>query len=123
MNAITTIKATSNFPSMVFLRIEPVHATEQVNEQVAEQEKPKDGLVKGLVINLVKELVKELPDTQIKILNLVSEDKHLTISAMAKQLGTSTTTIDNHIELLKNKNVLQRVGDRKTGYWQIIEQE
>ncbi len=105
-----------NFLRMVFPSAAPVY-------EEAAQEKPKDGLVKGLVINLVKELVKELPDTQIKILNLVIEDKHLTISAMAKQIGTSTTTIDNHIELLKNKNILQRVGGRKTGYWQIIEQE
>ena len=105
-----------NFLRMVFPSTAPV-------DEAPVQEKPKDRLVKGLVINLVKELVKELPDTQIKILNLVSEDKHITISAMAKQLGTSTTTIDNHIELLKNKNVLQRVGGRKTGYWQIIEQE
>lgn len=115
MNAITTKIAASNLLSMVFLHTETAHA--------AAKEKPKDGLVNELVIDLVKELVKELPDTQIKILNLVSEDKHITISAMTKQLGTSTTTIDNHIEILKNKNVLKRVGGRKTGYWQIVEQE
>ena len=93
----------ANFLRMVFPSAAPVHLSEQV------------GLVKGLV--------KELTDTQIKILNLVSEDRHITKNAMAKQIGTSTTTIDNHIETLKNKNVLRRVGGRKTGYWQIIEQE
>ncbi|NCA84201.1 MAG: winged helix-turn-helix transcriptional regulator [Clostridia bacterium] len=82
-----------------------------------------DGLVKGLVINLVKGLVKELSDTQIKILNLISEDKHITKSAMAKHIGTSTTTIDNQIETLKTKKLLERIGGRKTGYWQIIEQK
>jgi len=82
-----------------------------------------DGLVKGLVINLVKGLVKELSDTQIKILNLISEDMNITKRDMAKHIGTSTTTIDNHIEILKTKKVLERVGGRKTGYWHIIEQK
>ncbi len=105
----------ANFLRMVFPSAEPVYKEE-------EKVSTKEGLVKELVINLVKGLVKELSDTQIKILNLVSEDKYITKSAMAKQIGTSTTTIDNHIETLKEKNVLQRVGGRKTGYWQIIEQ-
>jgi len=106
----------ANFLRMVFPSAEPVDK-EEPNAST------KEGLVKELVINLVKGLVKELSDTQIKILNLVSEDKYITKSAMAKQIGTSTTTIDNHIETLKEKNLLQRVGGRKTGYWQIIEQE
>jgi predicted HTH transcriptional regulator len=42
---------------------------------------------------------------------------------MAKHIGTSTTTIDNHIETLKTKKLLERIGGRKTGYWQIIEQK
>lgn len=106
----------ANFLRMVFPSAEPVYKEEP-------KASTKEGLVKELVINLVKGLVKELSDTQIKILNLVSEDKYITKSAMAKQIGTSTTTIDNHIETLKEKNILQRVGGRKTGYWQIIEQE
>lgn len=106
----------ANFLRMVFPSAEPVYKEES-------KASTKEGVVKELVINLVKGLVKELSDTQIKILNLVSEDKYITKSAMAKQIGTSTTTIDNHIETLKEKNVLQRVGGRKTGYWQIIEQE
>mgnify|MGYP003630012713 CR=1 FL=1 len=105
----------NNFLRMVFPSSEPVHAFEQ--EELA------DGLVKELVKELVKGLVKELSETQIKILNLVAENKHITKSDMAEKIGTSTTTIDNHIEALKNKNVLQRVGGRKAGYWQIIEQE
>jgi ATP-dependent DNA helicase RecG len=84
---------------------------------------PKElGLVKELVKRLVKGLVKELSTTQIEILNLISENRNITKSAMAKHIGTSTTTIDNHIEVLKNKNVIERVGGRKTGYWEIIEQ-
>lgn len=89
----------------------------------ANQNRLVDGLVKGLVKNLVKGLVKELSDTQIKILNLISEDMHITKSDMAKHIGTSSTTVDNHIEILKTKKVLERIGGRKTGYWHIIEQK
>ena len=39
---------------------------------------------------------------------------------MAKQVGISTTAIDNNIKTLKEKGLLERVGGRKEGYWQIV---
>ena len=73
--------------------------------------------------DLVKDLVKELSETQLKLLHLIIGNKHISKKAMAQQIGKSTTTIDNHIEALKKMNIIQRIGGRKTGYWQIIEQK
>ena len=39
---------------------------------------------------------------------------------MAKHIGISTTAIDNNINTLKAKGLLERVGGRKDGYWKIV---
>ena len=39
---------------------------------------------------------------------------------MAKQIGISTTAIDNNIKTLKVKDLLERIGGRKDGYWKIV---
>ncbi len=98
-----------NFLRMVFPAIEKI--TEQI------------GLAKGLVKRLVKGLVKELSESQVKILNLVESNSHITKREMAEQIGISTTAIDKNIKTLKKRKVLERVGGRKEGYWRIIEAE
>lgn len=79
-----------------------------------------DGLVKGLVKGLAKGLVKDLTENQIKLLELIEANPNLTKEEMAKQVGISTTAIDNNIKTLKEKGLLERVGGRKEGYWQIV---
>ena len=81
-------------------------AVEKVTEQV--------GLVKGLA--------KELSDSQIKILNLIEANSHITKREMAERIRISTTTIDKHIDAFKKKKLLKRVGVRKEGFWKIIDQ-
>ncbi len=77
-------------------------------------------LVKGLVKGLVKELVKDLTENQIKLLELIGKQPTITKEEMAKHIGISTTAIDKNIKTLKEKGVLERMGGRKEGYWQII---
>ena len=45
----------------------------------------------------------------------------LTIGHIAEQLGLSYSTIQRSLRTLKQKNMIQRVGSDKTGYWHIIE--
>lgn len=101
-----------NFLRMVFPAVEKV--TPQATSQVE--------LVKGLVKRLAKGLVKELSESQIKILNLIESNSHITKREMAERIGISTTAIDKHLDTLKEKKVLERKGGRKKGYWLIIEQ-
>ncbi len=76
-----------------------------------------------MVKGLVKELVKELSENQVKILNLIESNSQITKKEMAERIGISTTAIDKHIDTLKQKNILERVGGRKEGHWRIIEKE
>jgi len=66
-----------------------------------------DGLVDGLV------------DTQQKILGLVHANPKISKRVMADHIGVSTTTIDKHIQILRNRSILERVGSDRTGHWKI----
>ena len=77
-------------------------------------------LVKELVKGLVKGLVKDLTSNQMKLLELIETHPNVTKEEMAKHIGISTTAIDNNINTLKAKGLLERVGGRKDGYWKIV---
>lgn len=79
-----------------------------------------EGLVKELVKGLVKGLVKELTENQTRLIELIEAKSNVTKEDMAKHLGISTTAIDNNINSLKQKGLLERVGGRKEGFWRII---
>lgn len=82
-----------------------------------------EGLAKGLAKGLVKGLVKDLTENQIKMLEMIEATPDITKKEMAEQVGISTTAIDNNINSLKEKGLLERIGGRKKGYWQIIKPE
>lgn len=77
-------------------------------------------LVIKLVKGLVKGLVKELTENQTRLIELIEAKSNVTKEDMAKHLGISTTAIDNNINSLKQKGLLERVGGRKEGFWRII---
>lgn len=80
---------------------------------------PKSVIDSGLVDGLVDRLVDGLVDTQQKILGLVHVNPKVSKRVMADHIGVSTTTIDKHIQILRNRSILERVGSDRTGYWKI----
>lgn len=67
-----------------------------------------------------KGLVKDLDERQIALLNLIAENPKYTKVEMAQKIGVSSTTIDKHLNALKELKLLKRQGGRKNGYWQIL---
>ena len=74
----------------------------------------------GLGDGLVGKLVDELVDTQKTMINLMLENPQISIKALAKELDISTTAIDKHIKALKNQGLIKRVGNAKSGHWEIV---
>ncbi len=74
-------------------------------------------------ISSVKEsgekLGEKLGENEIKIINLIAENKWISIQKMAETLGISTTAVENNIQKLKVKKIIQRIGPAKGGYWKI----
>jgi ATP-dependent DNA helicase RecG len=53
------------------------------------------------------------------VLELLSANGKLTAEEMAKDIGKDITTIKRAIRALKEKDLLQRIGSDKIGYWKV----
>jgi len=55
-----------------------------------------------------------------EIINIIIENKYVTISEMAEITKKSVATIYRHLNEMMKSDKLRRVGSRKTGYWDVI---
>lgn len=58
---------------------------------------------------------------RVQILEKIRNNPNITQSQLANFLGVSLTTIENNIKYLKVHGYLERVGSKKSGYWNITE--
>lgn len=65
---------------------------------------------------------KKLPNSFI-ILMLLAMDATITAEEISVLIGISERAVFSNLDKLKNANLIERVGGRKEGYWQIIAQE
>ena len=56
-----------------------------------------------------------------KVFHLIKENPQITIKKMAEILSVSDRTIQRTINKLKNNCLIVRIGDNKTGQWQIMQ--
>ena len=59
--------------------------------------------------------------TENKILNLIRGNKYITQPEIAKILNLSENCIYRNIKSLRDKNIINRVGANKNGYWEVID--
>ena len=55
-----------------------------------------------------------------KIIKLIDSNSKILIKDIADNLKVSKRTIKRDINKLKEQKILQRIGNEKTGYWEII---
>jgi hypothetical protein len=65
--------------------------------------------------DLVNDLVKS------NILHCIKQNPKAKYIEIANETGYSVSTIKRHIQELKKRGLLERIGSEKTGYWKIIE--
>ena len=71
------------------------------------------------------------PETELRgrikiqhmLLDMITSDSSITISAMAERCGKSRTTIQSCLKILKEENRIKRIGANKRGRWVIIPQD
>ena len=68
----------------------------------------------------VEGLGEKLGENEMKILEIINQNKFVTIPALSKSLKISTTAVENNLAKLKAKKVLKRMGPAKGGHWEII---
>jgi len=62
--------------------------------------------------------------SSLKIIELISQNIHITIPELADQIGIKTRAIENkQIANMKKEGIIERNGPDKGGYWKIIKQK
>ncbi len=72
--------------------------------------------------NGVKDGVKEHVDIQQVIVELLKNNNSLSAMDLAQKTGMGFCTVPRYLSQLQRKNLIKRVGGRKTGYWVVVEQ-
>jgi len=59
-----------------------------------------------------------LSGKQLEVLAIIQDDLRISIRKMAEKLGLNNSTVVEHLNSLKGKGVLERVGGTR-GYWKV----
>ncbi len=59
-------------------------------------------------------------ETEKTIIKVLDEEPYFTIPKLASIINKSERQTARIISSLKNKNIIERIGSRKTGYWRVI---
>ncbi len=63
------------------------------------------------------ELGEKLGENEENILLMLSKEPTMSITSLAEKIGISTTAVENNINKLKDKGLLERKGPAKGGCW------
>ena len=58
---------------------------------------------------------------QLKIVQCMLENSHISIKNMAIKVGIAEKNIEQNIKALKKMGIVNRVGPAKGGHWEVIE--
>ena len=62
----------------------------------------------------------ELTERQEEILNLIEQNNKISRKQLSDILNINPSAIQKHINKLKQKGLLKRIGPDKGGYWEVI---
>lgn len=70
--------------------------------------------------DLKEDLKESLSPIQRRILEIIRSNKNITQKELSLMVGINEKNTRNNIATLKNKGLLQRIGGRKQGYWEVV---
>ena len=57
---------------------------------------------------------------RLDILKTIAKNPNVSARQLAGQFGISITAVQNHLDHLKNNNLIRRVGPDKGGHWEVV---
>lgn len=78
--------------------------------------------IKFMLITILKSLDNVEDNLNIiekEILKLIENNNNITIDEMVDKIGKTSRTILRYIKILKENNIIRRIGSNKNGYWEI----
>jgi ATP-dependent DNA helicase RecG len=64
-----------------------------------------------------------LGDNRRKILEKIKNNSTVSIEELSKEIGISSTAIENNLKYLKENDYIERVGSPKDGYWKLKKED
>lgn len=61
----------------------------------------------------------DLTERQIEVLNMIINDNKLSNRSIAKSLGINSSAVLKHLDVLKEKGYIERIGSTR-GYWKVF---
>ena len=61
----------------------------------------------------------EITKNQENILSAINENAKITYTEISKKIGLGKTATENNMKKLKELNLIERLGEKTTGFWQI----
>ena len=78
----------------------------------------RESVLENVLENALENLLKK-DTSELKIFNAIKKNKNITIKELSKALKLDERTIRRNIAKLKQKNLIERIGPDKGGYWEI----
>jgi ATP-dependent DNA helicase RecG len=79
-----------------------------------------DNVTDDVTDNVTDDVTDDVTDREQIIFDKIKQDNKVTTTQLANQLNVSKRTILRDIEKLKQQNKIKRIGDERTGYWEIL---
>ncbi|MCD4698481.1 MAG: HTH domain-containing protein [Bacteroidales bacterium] len=77
------------------------------------------GQIGGTIGGQIGGTIASLTKRQLQILNLINENNKISISAISSTLRINRSAVQKHIDILRTKGVIERIGGTR-GFWKII---
>jgi len=74
------------------------------------------GAIGGAIGGTIDEIIVDLTDRQKEVLKIISDNSKVSIRTIAGKLGINDSAAQQHVDKLKEKGVIERVGGTR-GYW------
>lgn len=71
--------------------------------------------------NVTNDVTNDTDSRKGSVIELMRTNKRISVTQIAKELNVTRRTIFRIIDVLKSENRIKRVGDLKSGTWEVIE--
>ena len=81
---------------------------------------PEDRIIRSVTRKVTDRVTEKVTDAKsIQILTLISEDPAYTSTTIAEKLSVSRKTVSQKLKEMKEKDIIERIGSDRKGYWKI----
>ncbi len=71
------------------------------------------------IIRITYQTTDKVTEKEKQVLNLLCEDPGFTTTVLAEKIGVTRKTINKYLKALREKNIIERIGSDRKGYWKI----